>query len=60
MESYDLLIIYNDGTEKVVKNINHYEFSEKSNCFCYEKNGYRSFVPVGALRFLGREFDYKN
>lgn len=58
--AYNLLIIYNDGTEKVVKNINYHEFSEKSNSFCYEKNGYRSFVPAQAVRFFGREFDYLN
>ena len=34
--AYNLLIIYNDGTEKVVKNINYHEFNEKSNSFwCY-------------------------
>ncbi len=58
--AYDLMIIYNDGTEKVVKNITYHEFSERSNSFYYEKNGYHSFVPAQAVRFFGREFDYLN
>ena len=57
---YNLLIIYVDGTEHVITDVNKHELSESNKCFEYRKNGYRSFVPVDAVRFFGTEFGYKN
>ena len=57
---FNLLIIYSDGTEKIVNDVTDYSFDIEIHCFVYKKNGYRSFVPVGAVRFFGREFDYNN
>lgn len=59
-EVYDLLIIYKDGKEKIVKNVSNYTYTVEGNVFRYEKNGYRSFIPANAVRFLGRAFDYNN
>ena len=59
MKEMDLLIIYNDGTEKVIKRVTSYFFDTEIGCFKYSKNGYYSFIPYEAVRFLGREFDYR-
>lgn len=56
----DLLIIYNDGEEKIVNNVTDYSIDIESSCFRYKKNGYESFVPIAGVRFFGREFDYTN
>lgn len=56
---FDLLIIYRDGSEKVVKNVFDFGVSEKWDCFYYEKNNHRGFIPFDAVRFFGREFDYR-
>lgn len=56
-KSFDLLIIYNTGNKKIVKCVNNYGVSDR--CFYYEKNEYRSFVPVSQVRFFGRLFDYE-
>lgn len=58
-KSFDLLIIYHTGDKKIVKCVNNYGVSDSTRCFYYEKNGYRSFVPVSQVRFFGRLFDYE-
>lgn len=55
---YDLLIIYNDKTKHIVKHVSNYSIID--DCFTYEKNGYRSFVPKDKVIFFGRRFDYDN
>lgn len=59
MEAYNLLIVYNDGTEHVVKRVNSHSYDAEIGCFKYAKNNYYSFLPYGSVRFFGREFDYK-
>ena len=56
---FDLLIIYHNMNEKIIKHVNDYGVSDSTGCFYYEKNGYRSFVPVNQVRFFGRLFDYE-
>lgn len=58
-KSFDLLIIYNNGNKKIVKRVNNYGVLDSAICFYYEKNGYRSFVPVSQVQFFGRLFDYE-
>lgn len=58
-KSFDLLIIYNNGDKKIIKRVNDYGVSDSAGCFYYEKNGFRSFVPVNRVMFFGRLFDYK-
>ena len=61
-KSFDLLIIYHNMDEKIIKHVNDYgvyDISDSVECFYYEKNGYRSFVPVNQVRFFGRLFDYE-
>lgn len=57
-ERFDLLIIYWDGREKVIKNVECYKYDEGSELFAYEKNGYRAFLPKDMIRFIGRKSDY--
>lgn len=57
-KSFDLLIIYHNGNEKIIKHVNDYGVSDSDGCFYYEKNGFRSFIPVNRVLFFGRLFDY--
>ena len=56
---YNLLIIFTDGTDKIIESVSNYGASEDGTRFYYEKNGYRSFLTSHSIRFVGREFDYK-
>ena len=57
-KSFDLLIIYHNGNEKIIKHVNKYGVLDSTGCFYYEKNGFRSFIPVNRVLFFGRLFDY--
>ena len=57
--TFDLLIIFHDGLTKIVRGVSGYGISDSAECFYYQKNGYRSFVPVNQVRFFGRLFDYE-
>ena len=58
--SYDLLIIYSDKTRKVIHGVANYGVDKDGILFYFDKNGYRSFVPISQVRFFGRLFDYGN
>lgn len=56
--TYTLLIIFKTGSpEKIIK-VSNYGICDNHAVFFYEKNGYRSFVPIESVIFFGREFDY--
>lgn len=58
-KSFDLLIIYLNSNSKIVRRVDNYGVSDSSGCFYYEKNGYRSFIPITQVQFFGRAFDYE-
>ena len=58
-KSFDLLIIYHNMDEKIIKHVNDYGVLDSVGCFYYEKNGYRTFVPINQVRIFGRLFDYE-
>ena len=58
-KSFDLLIIYYNGDKKIIKHVNYYGISDSSGYFYYEKNGFRSYIPVNRVMFFGRLFDYE-
>lgn len=60
MELINLLIIYNDGTEKVITGVEWYENDSETRCFKILKNSHYLYVPVHAVRFFGRVCDYEN
>ena len=57
--TFDLLIIYKTGEEKIVGGVSSYDITDNGKCFVYVKNGRRGFVPVDSANFFGKEFDYK-
>lgn len=57
--TFDLLIIFEDGTEKVIESVTSYGIHESTRCFYYVKSNYKSFFPAENIRFFGRYFDYK-
>lgn len=58
MLTYRLLIIYKDGTQKIIEHVNAYGIDKETDCFFFVKNGYRNFVPKDRVLFFGREFDW--
>ena len=55
---FDLLIIYTDGTNKVVENVEDYGFKLESSLFYFIKNDFQGFIPKEEVRFIGRYIDY--
>lgn len=54
---YNILIIFDDGTRKVITSVSDYGISELG-CFYFKKNNYKSFLPKEHIVFFGREFDW--
>ena len=60
-DTYNLLIKYRNGEEHVVEGISEYGImSNHPDKFYYVKNGFRGFIPVEGVLFIGKEFDYMN
>ena len=57
--TYNILILFNDGTAKIIKDVTKYEYLLDQNMFTFTKNGYKSFVPVTNVSYFGREFDWE-
>lgn len=55
---FDLLILFNDGTFKIVEEVSAYGFMFEGSIFWFDKNGYRSFLPKENINYFGREFDW--
>lgn len=55
---YDVLIIFENGFEKVIDGVSNYGINKETGCFYFEKNGYRSFVPKDNVVYFGRRFDW--
>lgn len=53
----DLLIMFSDGEQKIIKGVEKYEIGE-DGVFRFTKNGYVSFLPKQDIRYFGRKFDY--
>ena len=58
--TYDLLLIFTNGLKKTVKGVSSYGVDSVINCCWYVKNGYKSFMPVGNITFIGRDHDFNN
>jgi hypothetical protein len=58
MTVFNLLIRFKTGEDKVIAKVSNYGICNEKSVFYYEKNGYKSFIPVDSVIFIGREFDY--
>lgn len=56
--SFTLLIIYRDGSRKSIPGVTDYFCDKNAGVFWFNKNGYKSFVPIDTVLYFGREFDY--
>lgn len=54
-----LLIIFEDGSRKVISGVENYGCLAESDIFWFDKNGRRSFLPVPQVRYFGSAFDCK-
>lgn len=55
---FDLLIIYNDRTEKTIKEVENYGVKTECKCFYFEKKGCIGFMPIDNILYIGRKSDY--
>lgn len=60
MTTYELLIVFNDGTEKTIQSVSESSIDSEKGIFKYLKNGYYGFVPVNNVKYFGRKFDWEN
>lgn len=59
--TFDLLIKYRNGEEHVVEDVSEYGLAyDHRDIFYYKKNNNRGFIPVDAVLFIGKDFDYMN
>ena len=58
MGSYDLLVIFTDGSEKIISKVE--EAGIKDDVFGFKKNGYWGMLPKENVRYFGRLFDWEN
>lgn len=56
----DLLIIFTDGTEHVVHDVDEYGILNSSTgmLMYYIKNDHRNFIPTHAIRYIGSYANY--
>lgn len=57
MTHYDLLIIFTDGSNKIISEVE--ETRAEGDLFMFLKNGYWGFLPQKNVRYLGRKFDWE-
>lgn len=56
--TYDLLIIFVDGSRKVVKDVSEYGFLSDRTIAYFIKGEYKRLIPTTQLRFIGRLEDW--
>lgn len=57
MVTYDVLIKFVDGNSKTISGVNGFAANTDSQCFIVEKNGYRIFISIERVLYIGRAFD---
>ena len=57
-ELFTLLIIYRDGEEVKIDGVEAYGTLTNDRLFYYLKNGFRGFMPIDAVSFIGKANDY--
>lgn len=58
MKTFDVIVKFKDGTEKVIASVSDY--SKGEDCFVVVKNGYRAFFPTENVLYIGRSFDLED
>lgn len=57
MTTFDALIKFVDGTEKIITKVDDFSVEPERQCFFVKKNGYIIFIPIDRVLYLGRKFD---
>lgn len=55
-----LLVIFNDGSEKVIIGVSDWGLNIDSGCFYFSKNNYKAFLPKENIKYFGREWDWSD
>lgn len=58
MATFDLLIIYNDGVVKIIKDVIGYGCKREYPMFYFKKNNGINYIPVENVRYFGNCLDY--
>lgn len=58
MVSYDILIVFKEGSQKIISGVE--EAKTEDDLFMFKKNGYWGFLPKENVRYFGRRFDWEN
>lgn len=53
MNTFDLLVVFKDGSEIVVKGVNNYLLHPEKNILKVEKNGYFQIFNWNEVRYCG-------
>ena len=53
LETFAILIIFRDGTEKKVEGVTKYGYIETSDCFRFTKDGFNHFIPKDNILYFG-------
>lgn len=52
---YDLLIVFKDGTEKIIPEVSSHGFEDEVDTFFYHKKGSPSFLAMGNVQYFGKK-----
>ncbi len=59
MDTFDLLVVFKDGSEVVVRCVNNYWIIDEENLLKVEKNGWYQFFNWNEVRYCGRLSDLR-
>ncbi len=57
--TFDVLVLFTDGTEKVIENVDNFDYIPGEGLFWVTINSWRSFIPVKDVKFLGKKGVFK-
>ena len=59
MDTFDLLVVFKDGSEMVIDNVSHYLINPEKNILKVEKNDYFQFFNWDEVKYCGRLSDLR-
>ncbi len=60
METFDLFIVWRNGTHKIVSGVSDFGIIPGEDMFFFKKNGFTNFVVPDGVSYFGRILDWYN
>lgn len=57
---YNLLVIYQGGVDWAIANVIDHGITSTGSSYYFTKNGCVNYIPITAVLYFGRGFDWKN